>query len=111
MNQSPEATTYDCLLGGMQCRAEVRPSYPANVITRKLFEKLKAGRHLFFSSAANMVMTQIGSLTFHGHISAKIEANSRKVLLVNFFIQNSDEEKVFVEKCTAQQLGMLPLTP
>lgn len=108
MSQSPRATTYDCLLGGMPCKTEVRPSHPANVISRKLFKKLQLGRYLFFSSAANMVMTQIGNLTFHGHISAKIEANGRKVL-VNFFIENSDEENVFIEKCTAQQLGLLPL--
>lgn len=90
----------------MACKAEVKPSYADNVMSVKVFKKLQSGKFLFFCSNAKMKKTTVGNSTFVGEFTSKIEIN-KVSRLVNFYIQDSDEDIVQINMITAKKLNLM----
>lgn len=90
----------------MLCKVEIKSSYAENVMSVKVFKKMQSGKFLYFRSNTQMKKTLIGSSTFIGDLTCKIEINKVN-RLVNFYIRDCDDDIVQINMITAKKLNLL----
>lgn len=89
----------------MPTKVVVEPSYPANIISRTHFRKLRE-RHN--RNVKRLVMENIAveNFVFYGFIKVEVEHNS--ISHINdFYLREGREDFVIVNKETAKLLGFL----
>lgn len=102
VNEAPQSF-YDAVIGGMPSKITVEPSNPINLMSTAMFQKMRAGKYLFFT--ADTLPMKTSSFELCGQFTAKIEIN-KIFQLISFFVKEGTEDYAIINKKMSLLFGL-----